>query len=336
MPNAHTVSAPEKKAPRGPRRTTFITRIVSAARALAARAALGTALICGIVPALGGCAWLDLQERRIALRPTPTQPQHVAAAEPAFRPGDTRELVMLPGGEQLALWWLPHANPAAPTLLYLHGTFRNLYQNMPKIVALREAGFGILAVDYRGWGDSTALVPSEATIQADARTAWQELQRREPRPERRVIYGHSMGGAVAVALAASLKGVKEGSGDYGRLILESTFTRMPDVAAAAGFWGRVAAEATNLEFDSLARIGAIDAPILILHGDADKTVPVELGRRLRDAAPPGTRYVEFPGGTHSRLQSEAPAAYREALAGFVAATDNRKTRPATPSRATSP
>lgn len=302
------------------------------ARAIPVRAALGNALICGIVPALGGCAWLDLQERRIALRPTPTLPQHVAAAEPAFRSGDTREIVTLPGGEQLAIWWLPHADPAVPTLLYLHGTFRNLYQNMPKIVALRDAGFGVLAVDYRGWGDSTGIVPSEQTILADAQVAWRELQHRQPLPGQRVIYGHSMGGAVAVALAASLKG----GSDYGRLILESTFTRMPDVAAAAGFWGRVAAGATNLEFDSLARIGRIDAPILILHGDADKTVPVELGRRLRDAAPAGTRYVEFPGGTHSRLQTDAAAAYREALTGFIVATDNRKTRPATPSRATSP
>lgn len=300
---------------------------------MAWRKTLGTALICGIVPALSGCAWLEMHERRLALRPTPTQPQHVAAATPAFRPGDTRELVALPGGEQLALWWLPHDNAEAPTLLYLHGTFRNLYQNMPKIVALREAGFAVVAVDYRGWGDSTALVPSEATIHADAQQGWLELQRRQPLPGRRVVYGHSMGGAVAVALASTLKG----GGDIGGVILESTFTRMPDVAAAAGFWGRVVAGATTLEFDSISRIGRIDAPILILHGSADKTVPVELGRRLRDAAPAGTRWVEFPGGTHSRLHSEVPEAYRAALQAFInPRNEQRKTRPAPPARATSP
>jgi uncharacterized protein len=192
----------------------------------------------------------------------------------------------------------------------------------------------VLAVDYRGWGDSTPIVPSEETIAADTRVAWQAMQQRQPRPERRVIYGHSMGGAVAVALAATLKGRGEDR-DYGRLILESTFTRMPDIAAEAGFWGRIAAGTTNLEFDSLSRIGRVDAPILILHGDADTTVPVTLGRRLRDAAPAGTTYVEFPGGSHSRLQTDAPAAYREALQGFIG-SPTRKTRPATPSRATSP
>jgi pimeloyl-ACP methyl ester carboxylesterase len=308
-------------------------RIVSALRRGGGRLALGMTLVAAIVPSLGGCAWLERHERRLALRPTPTQPQHLATAQAAFRPGDTRELVVLPGGEQVAMWWLPPADAEAPTLLYLHGTFRNLYQNMPKIEALRAAGFGIVAVDYRGWGDSSAIVPSEATIHADALLAWAELQRRQPRADRRVIYGHSMGGAVAVALAATLQGQGEGR-VYDRLILESTFTTMPDVAAAAGFWGRLAAGATTLAFDSLSRIGRVDAPILILHGDADKTVPVALGRRLRDAAPAGTRYVEFAGGTHSRLQSDAPEAYRQAIVDFTAPT--RKTRPATPDRRASP
>jgi uncharacterized protein len=285
----------------------------------------------GLLPSLHGCAWLDVQERRIALRPTPTQPQHVAAAEPAFRPGDVREVLPLPGGQQLALWWLPHASAEAPALLYLHGTFRNLYQNMPKIVALRDAGFAVLAVDYRGWGDSTALVPTEDSINADARTAWQALLQRQPLAERRVVYGHSMGGAVAVSLAATLRG----GSDYRALILESTFTRMPDVAAEAGFWGRIAAGTTSLEFDSISRIARIDAPILILHGSADNTVPVVLGRRLHSAAPAGTQYVEFPGGSHSRLQTDAPKAYRQALQGFIAGLA-RKTRPAPPTRATSP
>jgi uncharacterized protein len=284
---------------------------------------------------LSGCAWLDVRERQIALRPTPTQPTHVAAAQPLFQPQDSRELISLPSGEQLAIWWLPQSSADAPTLLYLHGTFRNLYQNMPKIVALREAGFAVLAVDYRGWGDSTALVPSEATIHADAQVAWAQLLRREPRPERRVIYGHSMGGAVAVALASGLKA----GNDYGYLILESTFTSMPDIAAAAGFWGRVISAATSLEFDSAARIGRVDAPTLILHGSADKVVPFELGQRLRDAAQktnPAVRWVPFEGGSHSRLQDDAPEAYRRALREFITEPPGPKRKPTTPSRATSP
>jgi hypothetical protein len=266
---------------------------------------------------LGGCAWLDIEQRELALRPTPWHPLADGAGN-GLRPGDqryTRPVPAAAGGpaDRLALWWLPHADPRAPTLLYLHGTFRYLYQNLPKIDALREAGFAILAVDYRGWGESTPLVPSEETITADAARAWAELVQREPDARRRVIYGHSMGGAVAVRLASTL----HAGMDYGALILESTFTRLPDVAAAAGFWGGVAASLTTLDFDSLSRIGRIDAPILMLHGSADTTVPVELGRRLRDAARPGVRWVELPGGSHSRLDRDAPALYARALQDLI-------------------
>jgi pimeloyl-ACP methyl ester carboxylesterase len=283
---------------------------------------------------LTGCAWLDVEQRELALRPTPGRPAEFAPGAPAlqtrFRPDDQRWTVEVPGAhggqDRLALWWLPDADPAAPTLLYLHGTFRNLYQNLPKIDALREAGFSILAVDYRGWGDSTPIVPSEATITADAAVAWAELARRQPLPEKRVIYGHSMGGAVAVALAAGLHHDR----DYGALVLESTFTNLPDVAAAVGVWGKLAGAITTLRFDSLSRIGQVDAPIWMLHGDADDTVPIALGRRLRDAARPGVHWVEIEGGTHSDLQTEAPLTYQHTFHDLIASLAPPAPRPAAP------
>ena len=122
-----------------------------------------------------------------------------------------------------------------------------------------------------------------------------------------------MGGAVAVTLAGQLRF----GADYGALVLESTFTRFPDVAAAAGFWGSVGAAITTLEFDSLSRIGNVDAPVLMLHGTDDNTVPVELGRRLRDAARPGVRWIEVPGGSHSQLHKVAPDVYRQALRDVI-------------------
>ena len=278
------------------------------------------------MPLLPGCAWLDAQQRALALRPTPGRPAAFAPASVAeqenFRPGDLRFTVPVGahGQQGLALWWLPQADANAPALLYLHGTLRNLYGNLPKINALREAGFAVLAVDYRGWGESTPLVPSEATITADAARAFAELQRRQPHAGRRVIYGHSMGGAVAVRLASTLKGVvnADRTGDYAALVLESTFTRLPDVAAEAGFWGSVAASLTSLEFDSLSRIGSIDAPLWMLHGSQDRTVPVALGRRLRDAAPAGVQWLEIPGGSHSRLHSDAPALYQNTFKQLIA------------------
>ncbi|MEO8807253.1 MAG: alpha/beta fold hydrolase [Burkholderiaceae bacterium] len=267
-------------------------------------------LICGVATTLVGCAWLDAKQRELVFRPTPGQPSGFQG----LRPGDLAFTLDVPaakpgGTEQLHLWWLPHANPQAPSLLYLHGTFRNLYQNLPKIDALREAGFAVLAVDYRGWGDSTPILPSEATIYADASVAWAELTRRQTNPRKRVIFGHSMGSAVAVELASH----QHVGTDYAALILESSFPRLPDVAKAAGVLGTIASWFATQEFDSAGKIKAVDAPILMLHGSADKTVPVELGRRLRDAAPKGTRWVEFEGGSHSGLHREVPQQYQQAL-----------------------
>jgi len=228
--------------------------------------------------------------------------------------------------DQLSLWWLPAAQPDAPALLYLHGTFRNLYRNLPKIQVIRDAGFSVLAVDYRGWGRSTVIVPDEETIAADTLIAWAELQRRQPQASRRVIFGHSMGGAVAVRLASTQRWQQ----DYGALVVESSFSRMPEVAAEAGFWGWVAARLTTLEFNAMGRIGKVDAPVLVLHGTADTTVPIVLGRRLCTAAQKAqpdagrVRCIEFAGGTHSRLHSEFEAAYTQTF------NDLAQALPATP------
>ncbi len=281
-----------------------------------------------LVGSLHGCAWLEGKQRMLALRPTAGRPADFAG----LGPNDIRfsmPVASNPGRDtQVALWWMPHRDPAAPTLLYLHGTFRNLYKNLPKIEALRDAGFSIVAVDYRGWGDSSQIIPSEATIATDARVAWTVVARLQPDPGKRVIYGHSLGGAVAVDLASRLHyGV-----DYAALVLESTFTSLPDVAAAAGFWGRIGAALTTLEFDSRTKIARVDAPLLMMHGTADRTVPIELGRRLRDAAPPGVRWIEVPGGSHSMLHSEDPDLYRQAIPDLLAQPTARPpaTAPAAP------
>jgi uncharacterized protein len=271
-------------------------------------------LICGVLTTLQGCAWLDAKQRELVFRPTPGQPSGFVG----LRPSDVAFTLDVPAAaagptEQLHLWWLPHPNPQAPTLLYLHGTFRNLYQNLPKIDALREAGFAVLAVDYRGWGNSTAIIPSEATIYADANVAWGELVRRQADPRKRVLYGHSMGGGVAIELASH----KHVGVDYAALIVESSFTRLPDVAKAAGVLGTIASWFASQEFNSIDKIKAVDAPILMLHGTADNTVPVALGRRLFEAAPKGTRWVEFEGGSHSRLYRDAPLEYQQALHALI-------------------
>ncbi|HEX3139532.1 MAG TPA: alpha/beta fold hydrolase [Rhizobacter sp.] len=263
---------------------------------------------------LGGCAWWDTKERSLVYRPTPGR----SADFKGLRPGDEMYFVSVPGSvtgshEKLQLWWMPHADPQAPTLLYLHGTFRNLSRNYPKIEALRDAGFAVLAVDYRGWGESEPIIPSEPSILADADVAWTELVYHQPDPRKRVIFGHSMGGGVAIDLASR----KHYLIDYGALIVESTFTSLPDVAASVGVVGTIASWITRQRFYSIDKIAQVDAPILMMHGDADQTVPVDLGRKLRDAARPGVHWVEFPGGSHSGLHREFPEKYQEAVQSVI-------------------
>ena len=275
---------------------------------------LRSALIFGAMTALVGCAWIDGKQRELVYRPTPGRPADFVG----LRASDQTYVVEVPGvnadrPDKLQLWWLPNGTPNAPALLYLHGTFRNLFQNYRKIDALRSAGFDVLAVEYRGWGESSFILPSEASINADAAVAWAELVKRQPDPNRRVIFGHSMGTGAAVELASR----RRVGSDYGALILESSFTRLPDVAKATGVLGWVASWFATQQFDSVDKIGKIDAPILMMHGTADKTVPIELGRGLFDAAPPGTRWVPFENGSHSGLDKEQHALYEQTVRSVI-------------------
>ncbi len=270
-----------------------------------------------------GCAWLDAKQRNIIYRPTPGVPADFAG----LRTSDERYFLSVPltsssmavsstatqaPAQQIEMWWLPHADAQAPTLLYYHGTFRNLYQNLRKIDALREAGFAILAVEYRGWGRSTPIVPSEQTILQDAQLAFGELRRREARPSQRVIYGHSMGSGVAVDIASRLKAPD----DYAVLILESAMTSLPDVATEASWLGPLARVVSNERFASIDKIAHIQAPLLMMHGSQDQTIPIKLGEKLFTAANAPKLWLRIEGGGHSDLQQVGSQQYQETLQNF--------------------
>jgi len=159
-------------------------------------------------------------------------------------------------------------------------------------------------LDYRGWGASSPRVPDEASIHEDTWAAWQALQLREPHA-RWVVYGHSMGSAVAVRLAERLAG----QGAYCALVLENAFTRFSDVAgAAAGWLGRGLTALGNERMDSAGRIARVDPPLWFFHGRRDETVPRVLGRALFELAPQPKHWAEWPLG-HSNLQTDPSGRY---------------------------
>jgi uncharacterized protein len=268
----------------------------------------------------GGCAWMDSKKRQIVYRPTTGIPLDFAG----LRPGDERFFVNQPklaptaahstdtAAQGVEMWWLPHADKNAPTLLYYHGTFRNLFQNQHKIDALRQAGFAVLAVEYRGWGLSSPIIPSEQSIMQDADLAWAEMKRREPRPTQRVIYGHSMGSGVAVDVASRL----QAKTDYGALILESALTSFRDVAYEAGWLARLLSFFNNERFASIEKISRIKAPLLMIHGDMDTTIPIQVGANLFAAANTAKVWLPIEGAGHSDAHQIGSTAYQAALQNF--------------------
>lgn len=265
-----------------------------------------------------GCAWLDTKQRQMIYRPTVS-----VAVSPSFdglQPRDQRYFLDVPqaastrgDAQRVEMWWLPHPDQAAPTLLYCHGTFRNLDQNLPKINALRKAGFAILAVEYRGWGLSSPNTPSEQSIMQDAELALQELIKREPRPELRVLYGHSMGSGVVVDLASRAAHRSE----IGGVILESAFTSFQDVAIQVGWLGRLFSTFNRERFASIDKIKSVSVPVLMLHGQLDTTVQARLGNTLYNAANEPKRWVLLENGRHSDLHQAHAEEYQAAIQEFM-------------------
>jgi alpha-beta hydrolase superfamily lysophospholipase len=182
-----------------------------------------------------------------------------------------------------------------------------------RISRWHDLGFNVLAVDYRGFGKSTEILPSEQTASEDARAAFDELVRRQPDPARRFVYGHSLGGALAVELASHLP-----ADQLAGVIIESTFTSIPDLVRGMR-WGWVPGIglAVTQRFDTSERIAKVKAPLLILHGTADSVVPHTMADELyRLAGSQDKRVVKIEGGTHSGFRGSTTT-YREAVAGFV-------------------
>ena len=211
------------------------------------------------------------------------------------------------GGEKKKLHalWMPAASPNAPVMLYLHGARWNVSGSVPRIRRMHSLGFSVLAVDYRGFGQSTNELPSEASALEDAQAAWQWLARKAPQSDR-YIFGHSLGGAVAIDLAAKVR-------DERGTIVEGTFTSIADVVGTFKWGWLPVSPLITQRFESVRKVADIQSPLLVVHGSADKLIPAELGRKLYEAAPGPKKFVLVDGGTHHDTNSRGMAQYRDSL-----------------------
>jgi fermentation-respiration switch protein FrsA (DUF1100 family) len=280
-------------------------------RSVVVRALLAVLLVVGVAT---GCTSLAEKEREFTFRAVKGD-----ASWYAGMPAGVQD-VYLPVGEgaptqRIHAWWWPDDDPSAPVIFYLHGVRWNLTGNLRRIEQLRQFGFSVFAIDYRGFGKSDGDLPSEAMVYEDARAGLAWLARREPDPSRRFIYGHSLGGAVAIDLAAALARGELGPGPQARgLIVESTFTSLADAAAELS-WSWLP---TNLiltqKFDSMDKIRAVDVPVLFVHGAGDRFVPSRFSESLYRAARDPKRLLLIENGTHNNSMWIGNDQYQSALA----------------------
>jgi uncharacterized protein len=264
------------------------------------------ALLLLAIAALAGCATFDEQQRKWIFQPS------VSTNGWGYYRLDGMQDVWIEHKSTLSArpiklhaLWLPQADPQAPLLLFLHGARRNVEGSSFRIRHLHELGFAVLAIDYRGFGQSSSELPSEAMATEDANAAWRWLAQTYP-AQARYIYGHSLGGAIAVNLAAEVD-------DEKGLIVEGTFTSIADVFRTFKWgWLPITALITQ-RFEAGEKIARVKAPVLVVHGSNDGLIRPELGRALYDKAVAPKRFVLVEGGTHYSTSGMGQSLYREAL-----------------------
>ncbi len=297
-----------------------------------------------ILAVLTGCATLDDKQREWIFQPSDRAwgnsaeaaqgmdelwiPFHSDATDKNVKlhalwlPADTpalaegSELMSAVGAEATALHHgdAPAETPAAampptpaqtPLLLYLHGARWNVAGSAGRMRRMQQMGFSVLAIDYRGFGKSSPGLPSEDTALEDARAAWNWLAKKYPdRP--RYIFGHSLGGAIAIDLAASVQ-------DEAGVMVEGTFTSIADVVHSYKWgWLPVSMFITQ-HFDSQSKVAKIGSPLLVVHGTNDATIPAALGRKLFDAATGRKQFVLVEGGSHFNTNDVGQSQYKKAI-----------------------
>jgi uncharacterized protein len=243
-------------------------------------------LIVVAVGYVGALAAMFLLQRAI-LFPIPST-ERIAPSAAGF-PQVEEHVLTAADGEKIILWHMP-AKPGRPVILYFHGNGDYLAGFFARFRDFIADGTGIIAPAYRGYSGSSGK-PSEQGILQDAEAAWAFTTARY-QADRVVVWGFSLGSGAAVALAAEHP--------VGRLILESAYSSIADVAASA-FPILPVRWLLKDPFRSDLRIARVKARLLVMHGARDATIPIAFGERLFALAGEPKQFVRFPDGSHNDL-----------------------------------
>ena len=244
----------------------------------------------------------------------PVRPLVVKPAELAFPVADVA--ISVPGagaGQQtLHAWWMPAPRSDGKLVLYFHGNEGNVSTSIGETALLRNLGYSVLVVDYRGYGQSDGAFPSETGIYEDADAALNALVHEwRIQPKKIFVYGHSLGAAVAIDLASRHP-------ELGGLVVESAFTSIYDMAKLEPKYGIFPVGLLlNQRFESIKKVSRLNMPVLYIHGTADRVIPYTMGVELYEHSGGQKRFVAVAGGGHDDNAMVAPDEVGEALRELI-------------------
>lgn len=204
--------------------------------------------------------------------------------------------IRLPSSDGLTITsWFRAAGTNKPILVYFHGNAGHVGDRGSKVRSYVDAGYGILLVGYRGYGGNPGK-PTEQGLYDDASTALDFLTRTGIAPDHWVLYGESLGSAIAVEMASRLADTTP----VAAVVLEAPFTSMAD-AAKSHYPFVPAGLLLKDRYDSFSKIEKVQSAVFVIHGDQDKTVPQALGKRLFEAASEPKESLWIDGAGHNNL-----------------------------------
>lgn len=268
----------------------------------------------GAIAYLGACLLLWLRQGQMIFFPSPALSTTPANLQIDYEDVWLPVSVGVDRVERLHGWWIPAPSTASrKMLLFLHGNSINMGINVDRLARFHQLGFSVLSIDYRGFGCSDGGFPTESTVYRDAQTAWNYLVGdRGVLPEEIVIYGYSLGGAIAIELAKGQQIKPAG------LIIEGSFTSMRDMVDYRH--PRLNIFPIDLllrqKFDSLSKLRALSIPLLFIHGLDDDDVPAYMSQQLFDAASEPKQLLMVPGAGHENVGSVNNEDYLQAIRQF--------------------
>jgi uncharacterized protein len=213
-------------------------------------------------------------------------------------------------GTKLHGWFIP-GDPQEPVILFFHGNAGNISHRLDSLQIFNRLGLSVLIFDYRGYGRSTGR-PSEAGTHEDARAAWRHLVEERGVPAGRIVlFGRSLGGAIAARLATEHR--------PRALILESTFRSVPALAAEI-YWFLPVRWLARIQYPVEEWIRTVDAPLLVIHSREDEIIPFGHGKALYAAAAGPKQLLELRGG-HNTGFLVSGSRYIEGIAAFLDGLD---------------